>query len=49
MYQSNQARIKKENPSLLPGRGQVPQPASSRPRSSSCRHNICREQYPLVL
>jgi len=24
MYQSNQARIKKENPSLLPGRGQTP-------------------------
>jgi len=24
MYQSNQARIKKENPSLLPGRGQMP-------------------------
>jgi len=24
MYQSNQARIKKENPSLLPGHGQTP-------------------------
>ena len=24
MYQSNQAGIKKENPSLLPGRGQIP-------------------------
>jgi len=24
MYQSNQARIKKEIPSLLPGRGQTP-------------------------
>ena len=24
MYQSNQARIKKETPSLLPGRGQMP-------------------------
>ena len=24
MYQSNQARIKKENPSLLPDRGQTP-------------------------
>jgi hypothetical protein len=24
MYQSNQARIKKENPSLLPGRGRMP-------------------------
>ena len=24
MYRYNQARIKKENPSLLPGRGQTP-------------------------
>uniref|UniRef100_A0A452YFM7 Uncharacterized protein n=1 Tax=Aegilops tauschii subsp. strangulata TaxID=200361 RepID=A0A452YFM7_AEGTS len=36
MYQSNQARIKKEIPSLLPGRGQKgPRPALSRPPSSS--------------
>jgi len=38
MYQSNEAKIKKENPSLLPGRGQGPRSASSRPRSPS-RHN----------
>ena len=38
MYQSNQVRIKKEIPSLLPGRGQKgPRPAFSRPPSSSTR------------
>jgi len=42
MYQSNQARIKKENPSLLPSRGQGPRPVSSHPRSPSRRHNIRR-------
>jgi len=46
MYRSNQARIKKEIPSLLLGRGQGPRPASSLPRSPS-RHNYGREQYPL--
>ena len=30
MYQSNQARIKKENPSLLPGRGKGPRGRPSR-------------------
>jgi hypothetical protein len=35
MYQSNQARIEKEIPSLLLGRGQGPWPASSRPRCPS--------------
>jgi len=46
MYRSNQAKIKKEIPSLLLGRGQGPRPASSLPRSPS-RHNHGREQYPL--
>ena len=40
MYQSYQARIKKKNPSLLPGRGQGLRPASSRTLSPSYRHNI---------
>ena len=46
MYRSNQARIKKEIPSLLLGRGQGPRPASSLPHSPS-RHNYGHEQYPL--
>jgi len=42
MYQSNEARIKKEIPSLLPGRGQTPRGQLSHPRNPS------REQYPRV-
>ena len=41
MYQSNQARIKKEIPSLLPGRGQGPRPVSSLPRVNSTRGGGC--------
>ena len=45
MYQSNQARIKKENPSLLPGRGEGPTAGSLVPsqlslsRSNPSNHN----------
>ena len=35
MYQSNQARIKKENPSLLPGRGEGPPAGSVAPSQLS--------------
>ena len=35
MYQSNQARIKKENPSLLPGRGEGPPAGSLAPSQLS--------------
>jgi len=37
MYQSNEAKIKKEIPSLLLGRGQGPRPASSLPCVNSTR------------
>ena len=50
MYQSNQARVNKEKPSLLLDNGQMPPArASSRPRSPSRCHNIQREQYPQAL
>jgi hypothetical protein len=41
MYQSNQAKIKKEKPFLLPGRGQTP-----RGRLSLALTALAREQYP---
>jgi len=40
MYQSNQARIKKEIPSLLLGLEQGPRPASSHPRVNSARGTV---------
>jgi glyoxylase-like metal-dependent hydrolase (beta-lactamase superfamily II) len=44
MYQSNQERIKKEKPSLLPGHGQTP-----RGRLSLALAALAREHYPWVL
>jgi hypothetical protein len=44
MYQSNQARIKKENPSLLPSRGQRPRGWPSRALAA-----LAHEQYPRLL
>jgi hypothetical protein len=44
MYQSNQARIKKDNPFLLPGRGQRPCSWSSLALIA-----LAHEQYPWVL
>ena len=46
MYRSNQARIKKENPSLLPSRGQTPRGRLSltltAPAANSTRGTVAR-------
>jgi len=41
MYQSNQARIEKENPSLLLGRGQRPHGQSSL-ALTALAHELCQ-------